>query len=74
MYDIKVSIPEKDKFIAAMAKALAFPIARQSCVKGATGCFLAEHGHIVIHFTLDSHVSEFRRVLSWYLPKAEILV
>jgi hypothetical protein len=73
MHDIKVSIPERDKFIAAMVKALAFQIAGQSCVKGATGSFLAEHGHIVIHFTSDSHVSEFRSVLSRYQPTAKIL-
>ncbi|HXR49204.1 MAG TPA: hypothetical protein VN784_17360 [Candidatus Limnocylindrales bacterium] len=73
MPDIKVYVPGKDKFIAAMVKALAFQFAGQSCVEGATGSFLDGHGYIVIHFRLDSHVPKFKRVLSKYLPQGALI-
>jgi hypothetical protein len=76
MREIKVSVPNGDKYIAAMVKALAFQSAPdrnagQGCVKGST---LDEHGHIVFHFRQEPHFLEFKRALSEYLPNSASIV
>ncbi|HUA37635.1 MAG TPA: hypothetical protein VMA35_04455 [Candidatus Sulfopaludibacter sp.] len=73
MSDLKVYVLGKDKFIAAIVKALASQVAGQSCGKGATGSFLDGHGYLVIHFRLGSHVRKFKKVLSKYLPQGALI-
>ncbi len=74
MNDVKVSVSENDKYIAAMARALAFAVAGQSSVAGATEQFLKNNGYIVMHFQSDLQVVEFRRVLSKHLATVARIV
>jgi hypothetical protein len=68
MIELKVSIAENDKYIAGMARALAYwsaPNERigQASVKGSK----LESGIIVLHFNTDAHLSEFKKALDKYL-------
>jgi len=68
MADVKVTIPDRDKMVGAMAKSLAVEIGGFNAVKGARDPFLSEYGFYVFHFKDEGEANEFRGSVGRYLP------
>jgi hypothetical protein len=66
---VKVSIPEKNRKLGAMAKALAFEVGNKNAVVGAKKDFLNQHGYYIFHFGSTEQAKEFMTDIGTYLPK-----
>ena len=70
MCEVKVIIPERDRKVGAMVKALAVEVAGFQAVKGTTKDFLRKNGYYVFHFLHASQAEEFRRAVQDYIPRS----
>ncbi|MEE9912106.1 MAG: hypothetical protein K4571_10320 [Deltaproteobacteria bacterium] len=68
MFEVNVSIHEKDRKIGAMVKALAFEIGNKQAVVGASKEFLERNGYYVFHFNTTQKAQEFKDAVANYLP------
>lgn len=66
---VKVSIPEKNRKLGAMAKALAFEVGNKNAVGGAKKDFLNQNGYYIFHFDTNEQAKEFMADINIYLPK-----
>lgn len=66
---VKVSIPENNRKLGAMAKALAFEVGNKDAVVGAKKDFLNQHGYYIFHFSTNEQAKEFMSDIDIYLPK-----
>ena len=69
MVKVKVVIPEKNRKLGAMAKALAFEVGNKNAVVGAKKDFLNQKGYYIFHFETDEQAKEFMADIDAYLPK-----
>jgi len=65
---VKVIVHANDRYIAAMAKSLAWEVGGPKSVSGASKEFLAAHGHLVFTFRTREKADTFVHVLATYLP------
>lgn len=65
---VKVSIPEKNRKLGAMAKALAFEVGNKNAVIGAKKDFLNQDGYYIFHFGMNEQAEEFMADIGIYLP------
>jgi len=76
MSGVKVLVNNKDEYIVAMVKALAYqsgtnPKERAACVRDVT---LDAAGHLTFHFNNDTHCSNFKRAVFIYLRDSASIV
>lgn len=75
MTALKVSIISGDKYVAGMARALAFwSTPNQRAGQASVRDSKLESGIIVLHFNTEEHLAEFKRVLDKYLPNLASIV
>lgn len=60
MNEVKVIIPNKDRKIGAMVKALAVEVSGFQSVAGTTKEFLKERGFYIFHFPSDTKAKAFK--------------
>ncbi len=66
--NVKVSIRDKNRYIGAMVKALAFEIDGPKSVKGSSKDILEAEGCYIFHFSNNDKAQRFLKVLSQHLP------
>lgn len=68
MVEVKVSIPDKDRKVGAMVKALAVEVSGYKAVSGATGGSLMIRGYLSFHFPSQDKAADFENVITKYIP------
>ena len=66
MYEVKIDIKNKDKYVGAMLKGLAFQISGRT-PKGLTNELLNKQGYYIFSFSKQGHASEFKALSENYL-------
>lgn len=74
MGDTRVAPSNNDRYIGAMAKALAVEVGGFNTVRGATHDSMFANGFYVVRFTNRRHVDEFKRLVGIYLPSDSVRV
>lgn len=69
MVEVKVAIPDKDRKVGAMIKALAVEVSGFKSVKGTTKEFLKASGFYVFRFRTQGKADEFSDSVRRYIPK-----
>jgi len=67
MVEVKIVIPDKDKKVGAMVKALAVEVSGYTAVSGATGQSLMIRGHLSFHFPSQGKADDFRDAVQRYI-------
>ena len=67
MIDVKIIIPNRDRKIGAMVKALAVEVSGFVPVKGTTKEFLKDHGFYIFHFPSQMKAEEFKNSVIEYI-------
>ncbi|GEM_PF-5006177 len=74
MVDAKVVPSKKDRYIGAMAKALAVEVAGFATVGGATQDSMYKSGYYVLRFSNRNQLDEFERLVNIYLPPNSVQI
>jgi len=74
MSDVKVSPAGKDRYLGALAKALAVEAAGFATVGGATHDSMMANGFYLLRFSNDRQLEEFKRLITTYLPPNSVSI
>lgn len=67
MTEVKITIPNKNTLVAAMARGLSSSFGGNQSVAGATNHFLARNGFLVFRIPKANRAKELRKAITDYL-------
>lgn len=67
MFEIKIEIKERNRFVGSMIRGLAAQIAGRDIVRGQTTDLLEKQGYYVFKFKKQAHADDFRTLSRKYL-------
>jgi hypothetical protein len=74
MISVRVIPTNKDRYVGAMAKALAVEVAGFAAVGGATHESMFSNGFYLLKFSNPRHLDEFKGLVNTYIPMDSVRI